>query len=246
MKQSIFIGYDPREDDAYQACLNSIFRFRREERGELPHIHPLNLGDLRRAGLYRRPTIEQGHGRGSKRWDVISGAPMSTEFAISRFLTPLLARVLYDSEWAIFVDCDVIFRADPAELFALADKRYAVQVVKHGHQATQATKMDDQPQLAYDRKNWSSVILWNCRHGDNVAGLQDQQINSAAGIFLHRFLWLPDALIGELPREWNHLVGVDSPDPAAKLAHFTLGVPSMAGYENCEFADEWRAMCGPA
>lgn len=237
MSRAIFIGYDPREDDAFRACRSSIDRW-----GADWHIHPLNLAELRRTGLYWRPTIESGAGRGSLRLDAISGAPMSTEFAISRFLTPLLARAIYQADWALFIDCDTILRASPAELFSLADPRFAVQVVKHRHCPSEAIKMDGQPQARYYRKNWSSVMLFNCADSANASGLTLASVNSLRGLELHRFAWLDDCQIGDLPPAWNHLVGVDAPDPATSLAHFTLGVPSMAGYEASEFADEWRAL----
>jgi hypothetical protein len=227
VRKSIFIGWDPREIDAYRVAWRSIVG----NSVGCPVIHPLMLSQMRALNYYRRPTER----RGGQLWDNISQAPMSTEFAISRFLTPILAQ----DGWALFMDCDVMARVDIGRLFACRDERFAVQVVKHEHQGEVGPKMDGQIQTAYPRKNWSSVMLFNCAHPGNDR-LTVEMINTRPGRDLHRFCWLEDDEIGELPAVWNHLVGVDSPDPDAKLVHFTLGIPSMAGYEDCEFADEWR------
>lgn len=233
MSRSIWIGYDRRERAAYHVARRSIAA----HWGEAIAIKAVCLPDLMMRGLYSRPTLFLP-GRGeSVMWDQISDAPMSTEFAISRFLVPILAR----TGWALFMDCDVMLRAPIEELFALADPRYALMCVQHAPQPAAARKMDGQPQLAYRRKNWSSVMLINCDHPANRA-LDLDLVNGAPGRDLHGFCWLADDLIGALPGEWNHLVGVDAPRPDAKLAHFTLGCPDMAGYEACEHAEEWRGL----
>lgn len=229
MKRQIFIGWDPREIDAYQVAHYSIVK----NSDPRPRISPLRLDDLRARHLYWRDHRRDGEG---VLWDNISDAPMSTEFAISRFLTPHLAI----EGWALFMDCDVMIRTDINRLFDLADPQFAIQVVQHDYRPAEKTKMDGQPQLRYPRKNWSSVMLFNCDHPANKA-LTVGLVNEATGRDLHRFCWLEDDQIGELPGSWNHLVGVDSPNPDADLVHFTLGVPSMAGYGACEFAEEWRA-----
>src|SRR5204863_5479284 len=114
-------------------------------------------------GLYTRPTRESAHGG---YWDLLSDAPMSTAHAIARFLVPTLC----DHEgWAVFCDGDVLVRADLARLFALADPRYAVQVVPHHYAPADAVKMDGQAQTIYPRKNWSSVMLLHCGHPANRA-----------------------------------------------------------------------------
>jgi hypothetical protein len=132
-----------------------------------------------------------------------------------------------------------MLRAPIEDLFALADDRYALMCVQHEPQIGPTRKMDGQAQLAYRCKNWSSVMLINCAHPAN-GRLDLDLINAAPGRDLHAFCWLAGDLIGELPGEWNHLVGVDEPRPDAKLVHFTLGCPDMRGYEACEHGDEWR------
>jgi hypothetical protein len=227
---SIWIGFDPRpaETQGFAVARQSI---RRRLTMPIP-IHGLILQQVRDAGLYDRPT-EQRDGR---LWDAVSGAPMSTEFAISRFLVPCLAR----TGWALFVDADVMARANLTQLFAAADPHKACMVVKHDYTPNSDTKMDGQVQTAYARKNWSSVVLWNCDH-PGTKHLTVGLVNTMRGLWLHQFAWLDDDDIGDLDPCWNHLVGDRPPDPGAKLVHFTNGTPNMAGHEHCEFADEWRA-----
>jgi len=146
---------------------------------------------------------------------------------------------------AIFLDgADMLMRADIAELAALADPHKAVQVVKHDYKTRHPRKYIgtalEADNRSYARKNWSSAIIWNCAHYANRF-LTPENVAEATGADLHRFAHLPDALIGELPAEWNCLIGEqDQPDP--KIAHFTLGIPAMQHYQDCQFASEWREM----
>ncbi len=223
---SLFIGYDPREDAAYQVCAASI-----KKRARRPlSIMPLKLDKLRAKGLYRRPTEKHGN----KLWDVISGAPMSTEFAISRFLVPHLA----STEWAAFCDCDFLWLEDIENLFALADPRHALMCVKHDHSPPETEKMDQQAQLRYARKNWSSLMLWNCRHPAHQALTLDA-INARPGRDLHAFYWLKDEEIGALPEKWNWLEGHSSMDLAPAAVHYTRGGPWFGHMKNGAHADLW-------
>jgi len=218
----IFIGYDSVQHDAYLVARNSI-----ERRASVPVlITPLYLPQL---PMLHRP-IEHKDGR---LWCPISQAPMATEFAISRFCVPFIQQ----EGWALFMDSDMLCLADIAELFALADDRYAVMVVKHKQESGGDVKMDGQVQTYYSRKNWSSVVLWNCASPAH-SRLQLRDLNQWPGRDLHAFKWLQDDEIGELPASWNHLVGLSSGE--ANILHFTMGIPSMPGYENCDFADLWR------
>jgi hypothetical protein len=237
MKRSIWIGFDPRESAAYTVATRSIAAHSPAVRSGEITINRLDLKRLRAQGLYWRAHIDHSEaGKPPLLYDVISQAPMSTEFAISRFATPALA----EHGLALFMDCDVMARCDIAELFETADPRYAVQCVQHDQPQGHYTKMDGQAQLAYARKNWSSVCLFRCDHPANAA-LDITAVNTLPGRDLHRFCWLPDQTIGALPGRWNHLVGIDPPAPDAAVAHFTLGIPLMAGYEDSEHADEWRS-----
>jgi hypothetical protein len=225
--RSIYIGFDPRETDAFAVARQSA-----RARLNIPiPVRGVVLLNLRTGGLYNRPTSR----RDGRLWDDISEAPMATEFACSRFLVPTLAK----SGWALFMDCDMLVRKNLDQLFALADPTKAVMVVKHNHQPPEGVKMDGQAQTRYARKNWSSVMLFNCDHPANKA-LTVELINSVPGRDLHRFCWLDDDLIGELSVEWNWLVGHSDPSVDPSIVHFTDGIPSMPGYEDCAYADEWR------
>lgn len=182
-------------------------------------------------GTFRRVTTAAQRGT---LWDEISGAPMATEFALSRFLAPLLAQ----SGWCAFLDCDTVTLDDIAKLFALAKAEYAVMCVQHGVLEGRAYKMDGQVQLPYHRKNWSSAMLFNCDHPANKALTLDL-INRAPGRDLHRFCWLDDCCIGRLPAEWNWLVGVNPRPSEPKLAHFTLGGPWLPGWVAHEHDELW-------
>ena len=221
-------GYDDREEIGYAVAESSA----RRRSSQL--ICPIALEEsaVRNCGLYTR----QHEYRNGQLWDVISDAPMSTSFACSRFLVPWIAR----HQWTLWCDfADMLFLADPAELFALADPRYAVMVVKHQYVPTEQVKMDGQQQTVYARKNWSSVILWNWQHPGN-AKLTLHMVNTLPGRDLHRFCWLEDHEIGELPTEWNYLVGVTPMTIKPKLLHFTLGIPTMPGCEDSPWADVWK------
>jgi lipopolysaccharide biosynthesis glycosyltransferase len=232
MRKAVFIGFEPREQDAFAIAVTSLQRHATEP----VEIMAVDLSVLQQRGLYQRP-LERRDGR---LFDVISDAPMSTEFAISRFFVPLLATEYCDKPWdlAVFMDCDVMLRADIGELFALADPAKALQCVQHKQEGGAAIKMDGQTQTFYARKNWSSVMMFNLRHPAHRT-LTTLKLNTWTGRALHGFNWLSDEFIGALPAGWNHLVGVDQPDPEAKLVHYTLGIPRMDGYRTCEFSGEW-------
>lgn len=144
-----------------------------------------------------------------------------TPFTFSRFLVPRLMD--YDG-WALFLDIDMMARADPAELFALADDRYAVMVSKNPI-----------------RFEWASMMLFNCK---KCSVLTPEYVEAENG--LHKIAWAPEEEIGEIPGEWNHLVGYDKPNPNAKLVHFTQGVPAYPETKDCEFGEEWRQMASSA
>lgn len=224
---SIWIGFDPREQEAYAVARESILR-----RLTLPiPVKGIDLSQLRKEGIYYRPT----ENRNGRLWDTISQAPMSTEFAISRFLTPHLAK----SGWALFMDCDMLARENLARVFENIDPSKAVYCVKHDHRPDCLGKMDQQIQTTYPRKNWSSFMLFNCDHPANNR-LTVEYVNSVPGRDLHAFKWLDDSEIGELDPSWNWLVGHSSKDIDPKVVHFTEGGPWMEGYENVCYAEEWR------
>lgn len=223
---TIYVGYDSREQDAYKVCKASILKYSNQ------WIIPLKDYGLRLSGLYDRPY----HTEGSQRYDTRDGKPFSTEFSFTRFLVPALNQ--YEG-WALFCDCDFLFRADVNDLFALKNDKYAVMCVKHDYTPTESVKMDGQIQQPYPRKNWSSLVLWNCGHEGNRK-LTLKAVNFFPGSFLHGFKWLKDSEIGSLPESWNWLEGHSHKAIEPKAVHFTRGTPNFAGYENIPYADEWR------
>ena len=219
MSNNIYVGWDSREDIAYQVCEHSIKR--RAQQNNI-NVSPLKQNTLREQKLYWR---EQ---------DKLS----STEFTITRFLVPHLNKF---AGWAVFCDCDMVWRCNPNELFDQVDDSKAVMVVKHEYDVAQGTKMDGQAQLPYPRKNWSSMILWNCGHPKNKA-LDLQTVNTASPSFLHRFEWLDDTDIGTLNHSWNWLVGwydVEH-DGDPKIIHYTEGGPWFEETRDCEFGHIWK------
>ncbi len=229
---SIWIGFDPREAAAFAVAKHTV---RRHLTRPVP-IRGLVLSYLQKAGLYYRP-IEFKPSAADRpiMWDPISGAPMSTQHANARFLVPHLAQY----GWALFMDGDMLVRGNLVRMFDKLDSRYAVYCVKHKHEPAAGHKMDGQEQTRYARKNWTSFIVFNCEHPSNKR-LTVEMINTLPGRDLHRLCWLDDDEIGELPPEWNFLVGHTDPSVVPQVVHFTEGVPDMVGYENVQYADDWR------
>ena len=213
----VFVGYDTREDIAYQVCKHSI-----ESKSELADVRPLKQQELRDAGWYTRPIDKLA----------------STEFTFTRFLIPELTNF---KGWALFMDCDMILTTDIKELFDQADPKYAVMCVQHDYTPKEGTKMDGQKQTIYPRKNWSSVMLFNCAHPSNAALTMDLVNNPEInGAYLHRFSWLKDEEIGELDHTWNYLVGVYNDIDKPNLIHYTEGGPWFENYRDCEFNELWK------
>lgn len=231
----VFIGWDASQMRAFNVAQASARMVSSVE----VQIHQINLSHLRSCGAYTRLTEQTPTGY----WDAISAAPMSTGHAIARFLVPHLTAY---RGWALFTDGDVLFRRDLAQLFALAQEEYAVQVVQHPPLTATGRKMEGAEQTQYARKNWSSVVLFNCGHPSNRK-LDLDLVNRLPGRDLHRFCWLEDDEVGALPPEWNYLVNVSPKQTNPAIVHFTEGVPDMHGYEHVEYADEWYAIakgCG--
>lgn len=160
----------------------------------------------------------------------------SNAFIYSRFLVPHLMGY---RGWAIFADGDMICNADIAELWALRDESKAVMVVKHDYLTKHPVKYLGARNDDYPRKNWSSLILWNCGHPSN-AGLGPSYVERQSGKSLHRFEHLKDHEIGSLPMEWNWLVSEYPHNDKAKLYHYTIGTPCFIDYYDCDHAAQWH------
>ena len=215
----VYVGWDSREDIAYQVCRFSLLR-----RASVPvTVVPIKQQELRERGLYTRPV------------DPLA----STEFTYTRFFVPHLQGY---KGWALFCDCDFLWLADIAGLIALTDDRYAVMCVHHDHRPAEDWKMDHRKQTIYPRKNWSSMVLYNCGHPANRA-LTPEVANRESGSFLHRFQWLDDALIGAVPETWNWLEGW-SRKPATghpNVVHLTRGGPWFDDWREVDYGDLWLA-----
>lgn len=222
-KYKIFLGYDPREDLTYKLAEYSILSRTSSD----VEIVPLVREKIK---CLKRPVEWRINENGVKQlWCPISDAPMSTEFAISRFSIPLIEKG--ETGWRLFADSDIICLTDIKKLFDLAEQRSAVMVVKHKHEPTEKYHDAGQLQSFYRRKNWSSVILWNLDHPSNQR-LTEEELNTRPGRDLHAFHWLNEYEIGELPESWNYLVGVNEPADLRKqnILHYTNGQPGWPGW----------------
>ena len=213
----VFIGYDSREDIAFRVCESSI-----RKHSKIPiDVWPIKQQEMRERNLYWRDH------------DPLA----STEFSFTRFLTPHLAGY---KGWVLFCDCDFFFRKDISGLRDYMDPEKAVMVVKHEYNPPEKIKMDGKVQTQYTRKNWSSFMLINCEH-PSVQALTPDVVNRQTGLYLHRFQWLDNKHIGELPMTYNYLEGwhtkQDCEDPIA--VHFTRGGPWFKDYMQVEYGDEW-------
>lgn len=217
----VFVGFDSTHPLPFYVCASSILR-----RASVPvSITPLALTQLKR---------EYTRGRGPTE---------STEFSITRFLVPYLSGFEGRS---IYLDADCLCLGDVAELarIPLVDVAthadLAVLVVKHDYVPKAEMKMGGKLQTVYARKNWSSVVLFN---NERCRALSPPVVNTAPGLYLHRFLWLKDDEIGELGAEWNFLVGEFEKRPVEelKMLHFTLGTTDLLDYRHCDYADLWWA-----
>jgi len=217
MKLQVYVGWDPREDIAWEVCRYSILS--RTNPGRVV-VTPLIQSELRERGLYSRAVDTKA----------------ATEFSLTRFLTPTLAG---RKGFAIFVDCDFLFLTDIHDVLKEVDPSKAISVVKHDYRPTEAVKMDGCLQHLYPRKNWSSFIVFNCEH-PGVQALTPEVVNAAEPGFLHRFMWLADSEIGSLQRGWNYLEGwYPEVLDGVKAIHYTRGGPWFEHMKDCDFSRLW-------
>jgi lipopolysaccharide biosynthesis glycosyltransferase len=209
---SIFIGYDPREKVAFNVLAHSLY-----QRASCPiSIIPLNLNQLGKE-VYREKDPLQ-----------------STEFSFSRFIVPHLSNF---EGWSIFMDSDMLACDDILNLYNCRDDKHSVMVVKHDYEMKEGTKFLGEKQTPYPKKNWSSLILFN---NSKCRNLTKEYVNQASGLELHQFKWLDsDDQIGDLPKEWNYLVGHYPKKDDVSLVHYTEGGPYFKDYKNVDYADLW-------
>lgn len=210
----VAIGFDPREGIAA-----SVLTFSMQRRSSVPvSIYYLSRTQLKK--IFKRE-------RGPKD---------STDFSISRFLVPYLSGY---RGWTLYMDCDMLVLDDIANLWSLRDEKFSVMVVKRKHEPKERVKFFDSEQTSYDKKNWSSLMLFNNK---KCRGLTVDLVNRAPGLDLHQFKWLPsENEIGDIPPQWNYLVSVDKGETNPSILHYTIGGPYIKQYKDCEFSEEWFA-----
>lgn len=218
---NVYIGYDQKESIAWHVMVQSLI----ETSTKPLSIHPVSLRN------YEKVFTREIDGK------------QSNEFSFSRFMVPYLQNY---SGYAVFMDCDMMLRSDISELFEIAEAapEKAVHVVKHDYTPKEKVKFLGNIQYAYPRKNWSSVVVWNCEHPSNKK-VNLEFVHNGTGAELHRFSWLKDEEIGELDVNWNWLVGEYASDTAkedVKNIHWTVGGPYFNEYSQVEFSDEWYSM----
>jgi len=209
MTNNVYVGYDSRLNNVYEVCKHSILRHSNV------NVLPIVQQELRDKHIYTRPIDDKA----------------STEFTLTRFTVPLLNKY---TGWALFCDCDFLFLTDVNELFNTVNNDYAVMVVKHAYTPKTSIKMDNKTQYSYPRKNWSSLILFNCEHILN----RNIDVNNMEPNYLHQFKWLDDKHIGSIDTAWNHLVGYCTGTP--KALHYTDGGPWLTNYKNTEYNSIWN------
>lgn len=210
----IFIGYDAQFKENLKVQLASL---KNNSSHELD-IHLLKLTELNNI-LYRKRDKLQ-----------------STDSAFTRWLVPYLSDY---QGWSLYMDSDMLCRTDISTLMSLKDESCAVMLVKHENKFYNNVKFNGRYQTSYQRKNWSSFMLFN---NERCQLLDLNYINSADGLELHQFKWLDDDDIGSLDQNWNHLVDVDPPNPGAKIVHWTMGGPWFDETKDVEFSTEWKLL----
>jgi len=220
----VYIGYDSRQDrdtlgkgitnPPFEVCKASIRKYNSEV-----EIIPIKLNDLIAKGIYSREN------------DPLA----STEFTYSRFLVPFLNN--YEGK-ALFIDSDFLWQCNVEELLEFYNTEKSVACVKHDYIPSNDTKMDGLKQSVYPRKNWSSLMLFNCSDSD-CKKLTPDVINNETPKYLHRMLWTNDNKIGNIPLEYNWLEGdynvIDDP----KVIHYTNGGPWHDTWDG-DYRNNWE------
>lgn len=148
---------------------------------------------------------------------VVSALPMKriglTPFTFTRFMVPWLCNY---KGWALFLDIDMLILDDVAKLLPLCDETKTALVSKN--------------KLKFE---WASAILFN---NAKCQILTPEYVETATK--LHGMDWAEN--VGDLPPEWNHLVGYDSPKKQVSLVHYTQGIPAFSETKDCEYSAEWN------
>ena len=213
----IYTGFDPREEVGSHTFHSSVIH----NSSEPVSLIPLHLGCLKK--------VYSGGARDG-----------TNNFIYTRFLVPYLQDF---KGFAIFVDgADMVCKGDIAELWAMRDQFKAVQIVPHEYKTKHPRKyvgtQMESPNADYPKKNQSSVMLINCAHYA-WRNLNPDVVEKMAGSDLHRFSFIPERYVGNLPFEWNWLADEYGENPEAKLVHWTAGIPGFPHYKDAPMASDW-------
>lgn len=210
---TVYVGYDSTQDIAFEVCKRSILHY-----NPLVNVIKIDRKELKDAGLFWR---EDNTG--------------STEFTYTRFLVPYLNNY---KGWALFCDSDFLWKCNIDDIMKYAKIEDAVSCVQHEYNECNGhIKMNGKSQEYYPRKNWSSLMLFNCSHPDCLK-LNPQTVSTQTPAWLHRISWT-DA-IGAIDKSYNYLVGYYD-DECINALHFTDGGPWFKEYENVQYGEEWRS-----
>lgn len=243
----VYVGYDPREKEVYQACKYSIEKYNKNKN---VIVKPLIMSDLREMGLYTRPYRVDEKGQFI---DELDGRPFSTQFTFTRFLTPHLHKNLNTdpnkSELCLFMDSDMIVLDDIEKLFKMVEEKKlmtngksSVYCVQHDYSPTNTVKMDGMKQFAYNMKLWAAFMVFDTEHKETDE-LTVDIVNSAGGRDLMNFFWVENPhTIGSLPEQWHFIPNHSEKNvgfEAIKMIHWTEGGPNFKNKRGGKYDRIW-------
>lgn len=225
----ILIGYDGRQNDAWEVCRASLLKHSSRSL-KIEPISRQSLGMAYQRGIWYDGVQQYDVDGEFQRW------PVSTDFALARFWVPYVCGY---RGWALFVDCDFLFMDDVAKLFDKRSDHYALMCCQPfiDQDDEPAVKMDGRIQFPYERKRWSALMLFNCAHKSNK-GLRPDYLNWAPFLSLHQFDWLKHYEIGRLDDRWQWV------QEAPRAVHYTRGMPYLPEHRTHPYADAWFAYKG--
>lgn len=206
---NIFIGYDSTHRDATNICHNSI----QDNMGKHLNSHlKITHLDVSKIDGWTREYKNQ-----------------STEFSYSRFLVPYLSN--YEG-MSIFCDDDFIFTENILNLLYFIGPQHSVACVKHDFTQKYDTKFTNVKDVWYDKKLWSSLMVFNNSHPD-CQKLTLESVQRESGQYLHQFEWTTDECIASLPHKWNWCEGYSDINKIHEAAgmHWTRGGPWIEGMD---------------
>ena len=206
---NIFIGYDSTHKGSSESCKTSIEKTIGPDLNSFIKIHDLDVSKI------------DGWNREYK--------DQSTEFSYSRFLVPYLSD--YEG-MSIFCDDDFIFNDNILNLLFFIAPQYAVACVKHNFSKKYDTKFTNVKDVWYDKKLWSSLMVFNNSHPD-CKKLTLDTVQKQTGKYLHQFEWTTNECIASIPDKWNWCEGYSNINDIHNAVglHWTRGGPWIEGMD---------------